>query len=559
MSRTDSIVGRVVLGRYRILRELARGGMGAVYLARIEGAAGFVKPAVVKQIRPEYEDQAHYLALFQREARILAKLRHPAIVSVLDFADEDGSHLMALDYVHGHHLGRWLQFIRRTAGGFPIDRAVHIVLTVLEALQYVHTARDLDGQPLGVLHRDIKPSNILIDVDGQVKLVDFGIARAEADQTGASSQQSAFRGTLPYMAPELFRGGEPTAAADVYSCGVVLHELLTGRNEFVGKHPTATVGLVISHTPSPIERVRADVSPGLRETVARVLAKEPEHRYRSAAELAEALRESCYFDPQQVMREIRTTAVRDFHDPRFGALTGADELSAREEALHEVSGKIVTAIPAPASTAAVAPVEDVATAPRSSPPRTGWRPVRIVIASVLAVALAGAAVALTLLRHPESPEVVVVRGTVRTGASVDSGPAPAETPTAAKEPAGEPAAVAAKTAARSSPGPGAARPLPAAKPSGSDVRLALTRSFARKRAAVETCFVTHAADSAGVAEVTVDFRLNPQGQVTVARVLPPALAATPLGSCIEGIARTTSFGPQAPPSFTIPIAVGRKK
>src|SRR5688572_2862700 len=122
----DLMVGRVLLGRYRVLRHLADGGMGSIYLARNEGAAGFIKPVVIKWVLPTHSGDAKITDLFMREARIMAKLTHPDIVTVLDFAEESGMYIMALEYVHGFHLGRWYKFVKQHRGAFPVDLAVHI-------------------------------------------------------------------------------------------------------------------------------------------------------------------------------------------------------------------------------------------------------------------------------------------------------------------------------------------------------------------------------------------------------------------------------------------------
>src|SRR5690606_4007917 len=178
--------GQGVMGRYRIVRRLAVGGMGVVYLARIEGAKGFVRPAVIKQMLPELVGDEELVGLFVREARILSELRHPGIVSVLDFAVEDDAPLMALEYVHGYHAGNWLKYLRRKREPFDPSLALHVVIKVLDALSYVHTRTDERGRSLGIVHRDVSPSNVLIDVDGRVRLLDFGVARVGSEDVTAS-------------------------------------------------------------------------------------------------------------------------------------------------------------------------------------------------------------------------------------------------------------------------------------------------------------------------------------------------------------------------------------
>ncbi len=148
--------GRIVLGRYRVLCMIARGGMGEVYLARSEGALGFHKPVVIKRVLAEHARNEAIVDLFRREARVMSNLRHPNIVSVLDFGEDRGDHLLVIEYVHGFHLGRWMRWTS-THGGFPVERAVQITLEVLAALESAHSARAADGASLGIVHRDVSP------------------------------------------------------------------------------------------------------------------------------------------------------------------------------------------------------------------------------------------------------------------------------------------------------------------------------------------------------------------------------------------------------------------
>ena len=189
--------GRVVLGRYRIVAPLARGGMGIIYLGRLEGAAGFAKPVVIKTVIPDAKD-TRATQLFVREARILSNLEHPNIVGVLDFGEVDGEYIMVLEYVHGFHLGFWARFVKETRGNMPVMHAVEVMLPVLDALESAHRLTRADGTPLGIVHRDVSPANILIDQAAHVKLHDFGIARMADDEF--KTQDGTFRGTLPSFA-----------------------------------------------------------------------------------------------------------------------------------------------------------------------------------------------------------------------------------------------------------------------------------------------------------------------------------------------------------------------
>jgi serine/threonine protein kinase len=209
-------IGQQVLGRYRVVQRLAQGGMGVVYLGRLDGAAGFAKPVVIKRIISDAEDQQGSTARFIREAQILSNLQHPGIVGVLDFGEEDERYSMVLEYVNGYDLGRWLKYLQLKAHKMHWEEAVFIILRVLDALAHAHGFRRSDGTSAEVLHRDISPGNVLLDVEGRVRLVDFGIARMDAG-TGEQfkTETGVLKGKLAYLAPELFAGMPPSPASDL--------------------------------------------------------------------------------------------------------------------------------------------------------------------------------------------------------------------------------------------------------------------------------------------------------------------------------------------------------
>ena len=247
-----------MLGRYRIVTPLARGGMGIIYLGRLEGAAGFSKPVVIKTVIPDAKDDKS-AQLFAREARIVSNLEHPSIVGVLDFGEADGEYVMVLEYVHGFHLGFWARFVQETRGPMPVELAVEVMLPALDALDFAHRLTRADGTPLDIVHRDVSPSNILIDHLGNVKLHDFGIARMADDEF--KTQDGTFRGTLAFTAPETLQGIAASARSDLYACAVVLYQLIAGSNPFRGQQPSETLHRVITHVPPGLSSLRTGTSP----------------------------------------------------------------------------------------------------------------------------------------------------------------------------------------------------------------------------------------------------------------------------------------------------------
>jgi len=214
---TDSargMAGRLALGRYRVVRELARGGMGMLYLGRVEGAAGFSKPVVIKRVLSQADEGKNARAQFIREARLLSELHHPNIVGVIDFGEEDDGYLMILEYVHGFHVGLWLRYVLEQGRKFHWEFAALIVIKVLAALHYAHNRIGPDGKKSPIIHRDVSPGNVLIDLQGSVRLLDFGIARAADDEEG-KTQTGVVKGKLPFIAPEIYRSSDASPVSDV--------------------------------------------------------------------------------------------------------------------------------------------------------------------------------------------------------------------------------------------------------------------------------------------------------------------------------------------------------
>lgn len=308
----DDMVGQVVLGRYQIVRRLAMGGMGIVYLARARGAAGFAKPVVIKRIVPDLAANQEFAGMFIREAQILSHMQNPAIVNVIDFAEESGEYLMVLEYVHGFQLRQWYRYLRSTAQQIPTAVVLHIIINMLEALHYAHNLKNPKGEPMQIVHRDISPSNILISTEGRCKLVDFGIARMKSAGQAYTTQSRSFKGKLSYTAPEIFQEGRASIKSEVYACGVVLHEILIGINDFRGADDLDTFDKIRNHLPRSVHSFRDDVPYDIDIVIGKALAKSPQERYQSAKEFSVALRELQVVDERDVIEELKSLIHRDF-------------------------------------------------------------------------------------------------------------------------------------------------------------------------------------------------------------------------------------------------------
>jgi tetratricopeptide (TPR) repeat protein len=259
------------VGSYRIVEQLGQGGMATVFKAF---HPALERDVAIKVLHPAFKEDPSFLARFQREARIVAKLEHPHIVPVYDFSEHNGMAYLVMRYVEGETLKAHLK-----KGPLPPARISEILKPVAEALAYAH------GQ--GVLHRDIKPSNIMLTPEGGIFLTDFGLARMA--QSGESTlSQDMMIGTPQYMSPEQAKGEEVDERTDIYSLGVVLFEMLTGRVPFSADTPYAVVHDHI-YTPLPLPTtIKPDVPPALERVVLKALAKEKGDRYQKVAELAMA-------------------------------------------------------------------------------------------------------------------------------------------------------------------------------------------------------------------------------------------------------------------------------
>mgnify|MGYP003406987296 CR=1 FL=1 len=591
-SAEKSLVGQLLLGRYRVLRRLALGGMGAVYLARTEGARGFSKPVVVKRILPIWGGDEEIVSLFAREARILSQLQDPGIVSVIDFGQlADGTLVMVLDYVHGYHLQHWQTYLQKTQGKMPVEMALHIMLRVLSALQYAHTFVKPDGKLLAVIHRDVSPTNILLDTSGNVKLVDFGIARAEGDNNEYKTEAPQLRGKFGYLAPELFTGAPPTPQSDVYAAAVVLYEILTGDNPFRGREVTDSYHKALTVDATIVSSLRSDVSENLSKVIAKALAKEPADRYASAADFADALRPERAAPDELCQGRLRAAVQAAFYGPLADTL-GIEPLSASDEAWREaadggsdLSLAIATREPAPS----VTPGGSVARFARSPLPAAGdaglagdfqlppdeaeqqptlrrmqtstppmWKPTHLRLVAVLSMLLFGSLLVAGIMRSLEQKEdrVIVIERESSSGPEAQMAIAAQE----AEEPVAEggetppPARADAKPAGNTAP-PAPSKPAAPAPSAPLEPEPAvLTSRFAREQPRVQRCFASHARGESSLGELTIEFHVASSGTVEKSVMVPAQLASSALGTCLLEVAKSTRFPRLTRPvTFRIPI------
>ena len=269
MAVSDTLINTLFDGRYRILRKLGSGGMANVYLAEDEELG---RRVAIKILNDRYANDELFIERFRREAKSAAGLSHPNIVSIYDRGEAEGTYYIAMEVIEG----RSLKELILTRGPLPIAQAVAYTLEMLEALRFAHRH--------GIIHRDIKPHNILIGE--RLKVTDFGIARAGASQM---TEAGSIMGTAQYLSPEQARGAPVTASSDLYSVGIVLYEMLTGKVPFTGDSAIEIAMKHLNELPKPPSKIRPEVSEELDQVVLRALAKAPEDRYQTAEDFAEDL------------------------------------------------------------------------------------------------------------------------------------------------------------------------------------------------------------------------------------------------------------------------------
>jgi serine/threonine protein kinase len=270
-------------GEYHLLEKIATGGMAEVWRARAYGMAGFEKILVIKKILDTLSRDDDFVRLFIDEARIAVQLLHVNIVQVFDLGEVDGQYYMAMEYVHGLDLARLISR-SKGLGPFPVPLALFIICEILKALQFAHDRKDEDGKPLHIVHCDISPQNALISYSGEVKITDFGISRAAFQAKGL---HEVIRGKYAYMSPEQVDGKPLDGRSDLFSLGILLYELVTGRRLFKARTRDETLARVRRAEVPSIRTYRPEVSEDLEAIVLRALQARPERRYRDAASMLE--------------------------------------------------------------------------------------------------------------------------------------------------------------------------------------------------------------------------------------------------------------------------------
>jgi serine/threonine protein kinase len=270
-------------GRYTLLTPLSTGGMGEVFLATLEGAQGFEKRCVIKKILPHLAQDTGFVERFVDEARILVKLSHGNIAQVLDMGVHEGAPYIALEFIDGKDLRRVVARARERALTLPLSFILYVATRVLDALAYAHRKKGDEGKDLNLVHRDVSPQNILISYEGEVKVIDFGLAKSTL--SAAHTHPSIVMGKFLYMSPEQARHQRVDKRSDLYAVGLCLYELIAGKSPFDGVAPTELMSRVAHPIIEPLSFIEPLCPPSLNDTVMKALALDPAQRFQTAEEL----------------------------------------------------------------------------------------------------------------------------------------------------------------------------------------------------------------------------------------------------------------------------------
>lgn len=289
-------------GPYRLIDRVAVGGMAEVFKAKRSGVEGFEKVVALKRILPHLSENKEFLTMFVDEAKMVAGLTHPNIVQIYDLGRIDASYYIAMEYIHGHDLRSIMKRTRDKGLRMPLDLSLRVISQVCSALEYAHRKKDESGQHMAIVHRDVSPQNILISFEGNVKLADFGIAKAATK--ASKTERGALRGKLLYMSPEQAWGRRIDRRSDVFSAGIVLYEMVTEQRPFTGGDSETTIlEMVRKCVITPPRDVNPRVPENLDRAIMKALARNPDERYQDAGQMQRGI--------EKILRERPPVTTRD--------------------------------------------------------------------------------------------------------------------------------------------------------------------------------------------------------------------------------------------------------
>jgi serine/threonine-protein kinase len=334
--------------RYRVLERIAAGGMAEVYRAESAGLEGFKKTVAIKRVLPHLSEKKQFIGMFLDEARLSATLSHSNCVQVFDIGVGENTYFIVMEYVDGADLKAIIEYHNQHKRRIPVEVVCFICLKICEGLSYAHEVTDAKGRSLHIVHRDMSPPNVLITRRGEVKVVDFGLAKANSQLE--RSAPGIIKGKFSYLSPEAARGEDVDSGADIFAVGIMLWEMLAGRRLFLGDTDLQTVRMVQAANVPSIVQLNPDVPPSLERVIAKALAKNRSQRYQTARDLGRDLNTILFelgkavssFDISQLVIEAVAERDRKKGDHRTdkSSLIGSliDDAMMEFTSLHDESG-----------------------------------------------------------------------------------------------------------------------------------------------------------------------------------------------------------------------------
>jgi serine/threonine protein kinase len=329
----------VPFGKYFLLGLIARGGMAEVYRARLRNPDGDSRLLAIKVMRPQLAREARFVDMFNREGQLAMLLKSQAIVRTFEVGRIEGRHYIAMEYIGGRDLTQLLRRCQESNQRIPVPHAVFIGAQIATGLDFAHNLTGSDGRPLNIVNRDVSPSNVRLSYDGEVKLLDFGIAQALMKFT---SEIGVLKGKFSYMSPEQIRGMPLDARTDVFSAGIILHEMLTTEKLFRGDTEFALMEKVRKADIPPPSKFNRRVTEELDRIVLKSLARDVTQRYQNAAELGAdlgRLLEGYRFDPKELRQFMRQMFRKEYTKERSDTDKALTSLPLEEQQAREAAEK----------------------------------------------------------------------------------------------------------------------------------------------------------------------------------------------------------------------------
>jgi eukaryotic-like serine/threonine-protein kinase len=295
--------------RYKVLEKVAAGGMAEVYRAESAGLEGFKKIVAIKRVLPHLSEKKQFIGMFLDEARVSAHLSHSNCVQVFDIGVGDNTYFIVMEYVDGSDLKGVIEFRRKHNLPFPVEEACLICVRICEGLAYAHELTDSKGDSLHIVHRDMSPPNVLITRFGEVKIVDFGLAKANSQLE--RSEPGIIKGKFSYLSPEAAKGGTVDARTDIFAVGIILWELLAGRRLFLGDSDLETVRMVQSARVPSLRQINPAVPAELEQVLLKSLTEDPDQRYQRARDFGAALNQLLF----RLGRSVSSFEIAELVEP----------------------------------------------------------------------------------------------------------------------------------------------------------------------------------------------------------------------------------------------------